>query len=221
MHFDDGDFTYPREMEGSQAITINPVTRGLSVTRRYLIDVNHYTPSTPHIGSLRDARFPLAVLTSESTSGVSNGLLEFTRTFTEIPADRYETEQLTFTFPGRSRVNLSAKSGLPIYWDKYGQAAPYTRTVNARVEYKYSLSDLEATMPTMITYGGLPVDYCGYVYISVGQVDLPGGATEERYVKDGQTDPFIAPTEFIHSVGVSRYEGPIFEHRIVRLSSLG
>lgn len=216
-------FTIPYEMEGSPFISTDPITLAKKIKRKFFIGTDSYNPQ---VQGLLDAIFPNAYLVNEQVDDQKAGLTWFTQNFSQLPATRIEPREIAMTFPGASRVSISSASLKFIGWDPHGLAAPATRPVIADVTYSYAartslLTDPTslfpiAYFPTVVTYKGNIVDYCGNVYVPVGTNLLSNGVTEPSWVFDGTTNPVIPSAPWIISSNIRQLDGPIWEQEVVR-----
>jgi len=217
----DGNFTYPREIEGSPSLSTDPITGSLLITRRYVILKANYKPIEP---AAKDPVFKDAYLINETADQVVGVLQFFSRNYAQLPATRVEPRRVAFTLPGRSAVQLSEITGKPVGWNPYGAAAPYTRDVNATVTISYVINPtVVVEQLTKIVFNGSPVDYVGQVYTFVGNVEVPrpGGVviTEPRYRYAGLTQPFVISGNWIAEVSLQRWLGPIWEKQVVSVNT--
>lgn len=217
----DGNFSYPREVEGSPRISVDEITHSRQIVRRYAQLTSNFTPLSA--GS-RDNVYQNAVLISESMDGIQGPLCFFTRTFNEIPGPRTEARMVSFTLPGVSRAFYVPGQALPASFDKYGYAAPSTRLILGSVAYSYSVNSFQAPPVTQILYHGNPVDFVGEVYIPAGTrsgAQSGNNNSNTQWKLDGVTDPPSMPVNFILSVNVTRWRGPIFQMEVVSTSPSG
>jgi hypothetical protein len=229
----DGDFTFPREIEGTQIISVDEVTSAITIIRKYAQTTATYTPSPPQSGN--DYLFTTAVLISEAVENIIGPMSYFRRTYCTIPAPRNESRMVAFTRPGESAVVLSTISHLPIGWSAYGKCAPFSSLVVANVAFSYALGDDEFSPPnftppaeTVITYSGVtggnsPVDYIGAVYVQTGYaiVGFEGNnISEQRWRMQGQTNPNVIPNPWILNVNITRWKGPIWQMEVVSIPNV-
>lgn len=217
----DGNFTFPREIEGSPSISTDPITGSLLITRRYVILKANYKPVA---AGAKDPVFKDAYLINETADQVVGVLQFFSRNYAQLPATRTEPRRIAFTLPGKSAVQTSELTGRPVGWNPYGAAAPYTRDVNATVTISYELNPTVVVENiTKIIYKGAPVDFVGSVYEFVGNVEVPrpGGVviTEPRFRYAGITFPNVISGIWIAEVSLQRWLGPIWEKQVVSVNT--
>ncbi len=222
----DGDFSQPVEIEGSGVTSTDEVTNALIITRKYAVLRDNYTPlpqSTP------DIIYTNAVLVNETTSSIQGPMQFFERHYSTIPIPRVEYREIPFTRPGQSKVVISTISGQAIGWNQYGAAAPYTRLVNAEVDFTYQIGPFFAVPDITEISVTLPgsflsvVDYIGNVYIPGGFVVVPylgNLITEQRWKFVGTTTPDTLPSTWIQNVNVTRWKGPIWQMEVIRITGL-
>jgi hypothetical protein len=241
----DADIDLPFECEGSPAISTDEVTRAKLIVRTYAQKKDNYNPL---VQGVRDARFTNAVLLNEQQSQQQGPVLWFNRNYAEIPSTRIEPVFISFSYPGKSAVVLSKLTGLPIGWAPYGLAAPLTRQILAKATYSYAALASPSQNPSTLftapalselTYKGSRVDYTGSVYVAVGQVSVPQPALvvftgtpptlvttpqppiiEQRYQFDGVVGGFFSGGNWIYSVNIRRWRGPIWEMEVIQVDNL-
>lgn len=241
----DADIDTPVEVEGSPSISTDEVTRAKLIQRTFSVKKDNYNPL---VQGVKDPRFPTAVLINETGGQQQGPVLWFNRNYAEVPGTRIEPIFISFTFPGKSAVQTSKLTGLPIGWAPYGQAAPLTQQVLAKATYSYAAQTSPSQDPALLftvpalsalTYKGSKVDYSGSVYISVGQVSIPQPPTvgisgtppvvtstpnpaiiEQRYQFDGVVGGFFSGLNWIYSVNIRRWRGPIWEMEVVQIDNL-
>ena len=120
---------------------------------------------------------------------IAPGMLRFQETYCGLPATWSEVEQVVFTFPGRS-------GGTGDNWDPYYFAKPITIPRIATITHTYHLTQPSPDTITLITDGGIPVDY-------VGQQNPNNGV--------GLTSPSTPPTTYTISSEVRLWRGSIYE----------
>lgn len=225
----DGDFTHAVETDGGPIITTDETTKSLSITRFYAVRTANYRPlslGASYNQTQQDKQYTNAYLLTESVTQVIGPITYFQRVFATVPDSRTEPRSIAFTMPGQSAVQRSSISNQPIGWDPYGKARPYTRILNAEVEYSYSINGAFFYPPlTRITFAGTPVDYVGLVYQFAGyvQVTLPNNAgltTEPRWTLAGATDPALIPAIWVQEFNVTRWRGPIWQAEKISLNPL-
>jgi hypothetical protein len=209
----DGNFTTPREIEGSPTISLDEITYSMIITRRYAVLKTAYVPlpqKTP------DVLYKSAILVTENTDAVEGPMMKFHRIFAEVPPIRFERRQISFTVPGVPAVYYSSITGLPIGWNKYGTSAPISRLLMASVYFSYTI-DTPLTVPplTKITYQGQEVDFAGPVYVPVGDVPIAGNKTEPRFEFQGFTNPALCPGIWTVAAPSRRWRGPIWETELI------
>lgn len=221
----DGTFTAAQEVEPSPIVSTDEVTRALLIDRSYAVGVTNYSPLPQ---GTTDPQYGNAYLINETNGSIQGPIKFFTRHFAQIPPSRTETRSVSWTVPGKSAVITSDISGLPIGWNPYGAAAPYTLAVLADVAYSYAYVTpgsnprnvfAEPTL-TALLYDGQPVDFTGSVYESIGQATVPQGGglpdiIEERYAFAGNVSGWSKPSPWVLSVEIRRWRGPIWEMEVV------
>lgn len=227
----DADLTTPVEVEGSPIITVDEVTNSLHIRRLYAVLAANWQKlgyASP------DPQFPTARLINETQDRRFGPVVWFSRYFSEIPSGRVDTRQVAFTLPGRSAIQISTRTGGVIGWSPYGAVSPQTVPKDATVEYSYaavtSIGQNPKTLFTVVpesalTYQGARVDYSGSVYVSVGDVTIPQGATqppivEPRWQLQGIVGGFFSGGNWVISDQISRWRGPIFQKEKVYIPSL-
>jgi hypothetical protein len=224
----DANIDTPVEVEGSPAISTDEVTGSRIIKRSYaqrktLWNRLAYASPDPFITGAR--------LGPENPGQIVGPVLFFDRTFYEVPESRVEPREISFPYPGRSAVEYSKITALPIGWNPYGAAAPQTLPVLARVEFSYaavtSLSQDPRTLfnvpvQSRLTFNGATVDYSGQVYVSVGNVSIPQGSgqppvVEPRWQLAGSVGGFVSGQDWIYSVNISRWRGPVWQMEVVKV----
>ncbi len=222
---------FPVEVEGSPLISTDEVTASMHIKRSYAVAYQQWVRLAYNS---RDPQFTTAPLVNEAGGNIQGGVLFFSRNYSEIPAARVEPREIAFTLPGRSAVQISSRTGGAIGWNPYGAVAPQTVPKLARVEYSYaaatSLAQNPATLFTPVTesaltYQGARVDFSGAVYVSVGDVSIPQGLTnpplvEPRWQFQGIVGGFFSGQDWIVSVNITRWRGPIFQREVVKIPTL-
>jgi hypothetical protein len=217
----DGDFTYPREIEGSPVISTDDVTGAKLITRRYVVLTANYKPLPQ---AQKDPVFKDAYLVNENMDQVIGVLTFFSRNYAQLPATRTEPRRLAFTMPGKSAVEISEISGRPVGWNPYGLAAPYTRDITGTAVISYEINPTVVVEEiSKITFKGAPVDFVGPVYEFVGNVEVPrpGGIviTEPRFRYVGLTFPVAVVGIWVAEVGLQRWRGPIWEKTVISVNT--
>lgn len=224
----DANINYPVEVEGSPEISTDEVTGSRKIKRKYAQRKSLWTRiayASP------DPFFTSARLASEYPAQINGPVLFFERNYIEVPQSRVEPREISFPNPGRSAVQYSKLTGLPIGWNPYGAVAPQTLPVLARVEISYaSVSSLSQdpktlfTIPTQsrLSYKGGTVDYSGNVYVNVGNVSIPQPSpeppiVEPRWQLDGTVGGFFSGQNWIYSVNISRWSGPVWQMEVVKI----
>lgn len=233
----DANIDSPVEVEGSPAISTDEVTGSRVIKRSYaqrksLWNRIAYASPDPFITNAR--------LGPENPGNIVGPVLFFDRTYYEVPQPRVEPREISFPYPGRSAVQTSKLTALPIGWNPYGAAAPQALPVLARVEFSYaavtSLSQDPRNLfnvPTQsrLTYKGATVDFSGQVYVSVGSVSVPQppvgfppvaqpAIVEPRWQLDGTVGGFFSGQDWIYSVNISRWRGPVWQMEVVKVPFL-
>lgn len=219
----DGNFSYPREVEGSPQISVDEVTQAKLITRLFVVLKENYDPLP---AGAKDPIYKNAYLINENETGNVGPFRFFARNFAELPEDRVEPQQVSFTMPGRSSVDVSFITGKFINFNPYGAAAPYTREVTASAAISYELNPappVGGAGITVIRFNGAPVDFVGVVFKSVGneEVERPGGVfiTEGRWELIGFTSPGDIPGIWTMANTLTRWRGPIWERRILTVNA--
>lgn len=214
--FYDGNFDTPIEVEGSGLVSTDDITKGLIITRKYVIKASSYVPLPQ---GTRDRIYNNAYLVNETADQRRGPLVFFTRLFYQLPPSRTEPRSVSFTILGKSSVDYSAVTGLPIGWNQYGAAQPNTRNVNGFADFSYAIDPLTFGQPpiTRNTYLGAPVDYMGFVYAYRGNVVVSDALTEPRWHLVGATFYTLMPALWIQEVNVTRFRGPIWQMEVVRV----
>lgn len=220
----DGNFAAAQEVEPSPIVSTDEVTRALLITRTYAVGVSNYTPQAQ--GSL-DPQYT-AYQINETNASIQGPVKIFNRHFATVPVTREEPRSVSFTVPGKSAIVTSDISALPIGWNPYGTAAPYTVPLLANAEYSYAFvspgtnprSVFTEPTPTTLMFDGQPVDFLGSVYESIGQATVAQGGglpdiIEERFQFVGNVTGWTALTDWIMSVDIRRWRGPIWEMEVV------
>ncbi|MBS0328216.1 MAG: hypothetical protein JSR30_00055 [Proteobacteria bacterium] len=231
----DGDFTIPREVEGSGVFYIDEITRAKILTRKYCVERALFQPLlTDDLAPVKDYQYPSCILVEERPDSAPGRLLFFTRTFAEVPASRTETRTVAFTQPGLSQALFSDYSKLAIWWNQYGGSQPYTRNAVATVAYSYKTDPTTFVVPDIsrITYRGAPVDYAGDVYVYVGnRVVVTGPITglstadgqiivEPKWLLQGSTVPRTLPANWILDTQINRWRGTIWEMAVITVPTI-
>lgn len=217
----DGNFTYPREVQGSPVISTDDVTGAKLISRKYVVLTANYKPLPP---AEKDPVFKDAYLINETPDQVVGVLTFFSRNYAQLPPTRTEPRRVAFTMPGRSAVELSEITGKPVGWNPYGAAAPYTRDITGVATISYEVNPtVVVEQITKIVFNGAPVDFVGVVYEFVGNVEVPrpGGIviTEPRWRYAGLTIPFVISGNWICEIGFQRWRGPIWEKTVIRVNT--
>lgn len=227
----DGNFDFPVEVEGSPVISTDETTYGRHITRKYAVRravYNRLAYAVP------DVQFPTARLVSEGGGNIQGPILFFDRNYSEIPGPRVESREIAFTIPGKSAVQISSVTGLPIGWNPYGAVAPQTVPRTARVEISYaaktSLGQAPASLfnapaESALRYQGAVVDYTGPVYVYVGDATIPRPdpnppIVEPRFQFQGIVGGFFSGQDWVVSVNYSQYRGPIWQMEVVKIPNL-
>lgn len=201
--FLDGDFSYPREIEGSGTRVFSQFnTNDFIVTRLYVQAKNAYVPLAI---STADYQYKNAYLVEESESKRDAAFVWFRRIYATVPTSRVESRETLFTFPGSAGLKLG--NGKVIGWSKYGAASPVSVYRAATVTITYSLGQPGTQNPTTISYNGQPVDFTGVVYTDDGKTVL------------GTTSPISSPSHFVLSDVARRWRGNIWEKETVSISA--
>lgn len=153
------------------------------------------TESSRHSGFYLVEETPI-----ESVGPENSGLVEFTRTYAEVPATRDEAVTVSFSYPGKSL-------GAGANWDRYGLRKPVTiQLVPGSDEVSYFISeDGSTTIPeyTVPLLDGEIVDFFGPAY-----------ETTPPYTFIGNTDPLSEPSSYVIGCTVQRWKGKIWEKRV-------
>lgn len=209
-------------------ISVDEVTGSQHIKRAYAVKASNWVKLAY---ASRDPSFTAGRLVNENPGQRAGPVLFFDRNFSEIPSPRFEPREIAFTLPGRSAVQISSRSGAPIGWNPYGAVAPQTVPKLSRVEFSYaavtSLTEDPRSLfspveESALTYGGARVDFSGTVYVSVGDVSIPQGPTapplvEPRWNFQGVVGGFPSGTDWIVSVNITRWRGPIFQREVVKI----
>lgn len=217
----DGDFTFPREVEGSPLISTDEITKSKLITRTYAVYNSTYVPLTQGVP---DVIYNNAYLVHEQPSSIQGPILFFQRVYAQLPAPRSEARTVSFSIPGQSAVQTSAVSGFVIGWNQYGTASPGTYPVKASVAISYTTSPFSPTPPiTKITFNGSPVDFVGSVFQYQGNQTVVLSPTqsivEPKWGLVGFTAPTIIPNNWILEVNISRWRGIIWQYEIVTVNT--
>lgn len=226
----DGDFSTAQEIEPSPIVSTDEVTRSLIVQRTFGVGVSNYVPLPQ--GSL-DPLYPNTYLINETNASIQGPVKFFNRNYAEVPASWEEPRNIAFALPGKAAAVISSISSLPIGWNPYGVSAPYTKPLVANVQHSYAFVtpgfDPRAsfTIPalTQLSYDGVPVDYTGDVYVSIGQATVVQGGglpdiIENRFQFDGTVTGWTDGQDWVVSVDIKRWRGPIWEMEVVTLETL-
>lgn len=222
----DADLSTPVEVEGSPIITVDEVTNSLHIRRLYAVLAVNWQKlgyASP------DPQFPTARLVNETQDRRFGPVLWFSRFYSQIPSARPDTRQVAFTLPGKSAIQISQRTAGVIGWNQYGAGAPQTFSRDATVDYTYaavnSLTQNPKTLfspvaESALTYQGAKVDFTGAVYVAVGDVSIPQGLTlppivEPRWQLQGVVGGFFSGQNWIISVQITRWRGPIFQREVV------
>lgn len=213
-YFLDGDFTYAHEVEGSPSISVDEVTQAKIITRLYAILTDYYEP-LPQDDP--DPVYANAYLITEQAAGIQGPIFFFQRIYAEIPDTRTEHRAVSFTIPGKSKVDTSAETGSPVGWNQYGAASPGTYSLKADVIISYALGPDAPTLPvTAVLYNGAPVDFIGSVYEYIGnhtvEVSPGNNVFEPLWLPAGVTVPNTMPIDWIAEVNVTRWRGNIWQY---------
>lgn len=215
----DGDFSYPRTVEGGPIIAMDPITLSLIIQRKYVVLSKNYLPLMQG-STVKDPRFTDAYYIDEGVDSVQGPLTFFTRRFAQLPQSRVEPQEITWTIPGQASWDTSLITSAVIAWNKYGKGAPYSRVVMASAHISYLFNPaVDPIVISKVTFNGVPVDYTGFVYRFVGNVEVPqpGGTsiTEPRWFPDGVTAPGFVSGPWTVSGAFTRWMGPIWERRVI------
>lgn len=229
--FFDCNIDSPVEVEGSPSISVDEVTNSRIIKRAYAVKKDNWVK----LGyAVPDPQISNSALINEAAGKIEGPVLFFDRNYAEIPAARVEPREVAFTLPGRSAVQYSKITGLPIGWSGYGAASPQTQFKVARVEFSYAKATSLAANPqflfivpavSALTYKGSVVDYSGNVYVSVGNVTIPQPTpnppiSEPRFQLDGTVGGFFSGQDWVLSVNISRWRGPIWQMEVVKIPTL-
>lgn len=227
----DANIDSPVEVEGSPAISTDEVTGSRLIKRAYAQRKSLWNRIAY---ASKDPQFATAFLGAENPGSIVGPVLFFERNYIEVPQSRVEPREISFPYPGRSAVQYSKLTGSPIGWNPYGAAAPQALPVLARVEFSYAaVSSLSQdprnlfSVPTQsrLTFQGATVDYSGQVYVSVGNVSIPQGINqpplvEPRWQLAGSVGGFFSGQDWIYSVNISRWRGPVWQMEVVKVPFL-
>lgn len=226
----DGDFTAAQEVQPSPIVSTDEVTRALLVTRTYAVGVSNYTPLAQ---GTADPQYGSTYLINETDVGIQGPVKFFNRNFAQVPATWTEPRTISFTMPGKSGIVTSDISSLPIGWNPYLTAAPFTQPMIANVTHSYayvapgSNPRTGFTIPaeTQLEYDGRVVDYTGTVYESIGQATVSQGGglpdvIEERFQYVGVVTGWAEGQDWTVSVEIRRWRGPIWEMEVVVIPTL-
>lgn len=222
---------FPVEVEGSPAISTDEVTGSRVIKRLYAVRKSAYNPlayASP------DPFITTAKLASENPGNIVGPVLFFERNYLEVPQPRVEAREISFPYPGRSAVETSKLTGLPIGWNPYGAAAPQALPVLARVEISYAAVSsvgqdprtlFNVPLQSRLTFQGATVDFSGFVYVSVGNVSIPQPSPnppviEPRWQLSGSVGGFFSGLDWVYSVNVSRWRGPVWQMEVVKVPNL-
>lgn len=166
------------------AVPNNGNTKLFNLT--YSVAAANYTDAA--IGST-DANAPSAYLVSKGPLKKRGGVIQYQRSFMQVPATWGEKEQVPYSYPG-----LSANFGT---WDPYGTRKPITLFANATVTHEYSQGSApDPNAAFIVTDNGVVVDYIG-----LGNPDFTAGITS----------PAAEPTNYTVSSEVRLVRGNIWE----------
>lgn len=196
--FVDGDFSYPREIEGSGTRIFSQYNNAdFILERRFVQEKNSYTPLPI---SSADYQYG-AYLVEESEIKRDGYLVWFRRTYSTLPRARIENREVSFSSPGIG--GFTGPILIPNGWNRYGKARPSTQFRNATVQISYTLGQPVCLLPTQILYNGAVVDYVGDTYTDDGKTWL------------GVTLPSTIPLTWILSDTARRWKGNIWERELV------
>lgn len=225
-----GTFTTAQEVEPSPIVSTDEITRALLVVRTYAVGVSNYTPQAQ---GTPDPKYGSTYLINETDAGIQGPVKFFNRNYAQVPSARTEVRMIPFTMPGKAAVVISDLSSLPIGWNPYGAAAPFTQQLLADVDFSYAYVTPGSnprgafTIPalTELVFDGRVVDYTGDVYESVGQATVVQGGglpdvIEERFQYVGTVSGWSPGGDWTVSVEIRRWRGPIWEMEVVTVPSL-
>lgn len=208
MPYYDGDFSNPREVDGSGVREFSEHNTEDFILTRVLVQSASEYKAMPI--STTDSVYKKAYLVKEFETRRIGGLVYFTRVFATIPSSRSERQEMVFVFPGQSAVISTVVNGALVRrWDRHGRKRPSSVYREALVSISYSLGAPVTGLPTQITFEGQPVDFVGTVYSEDGLEFL------------GSTSPLIAPSTFIVSDVARRWRGDIWERTRITVSRTG
>lgn len=226
----DGIFYVAQEIHPSPIVSTDEITQSLIVQRTYGVGVSNYIPAAQ---GTPDPGYASTYLVNETHVGMEGPIKFFTRNFRQVPSAWNEPRTIAFTLPGKSGVITSAISSLPIGWNPYGIAAPYSQPMVATVYHSYAYvipglnPEAAFTIParTFLTYDSKPVDYTGNVYASIGQATVVQGGglpdiIENRFAYQGVVTGWSSGSDWVVSAEVKRWNGPIWELEVVKLIAL-
>jgi len=145
--------------------------------------------------SSNSADAPSAYLVEQGpVTKIAPGLVKFRRTYSQLPATWTETQQMAYTFPGKSGPPAPSTTSFNPYYYR----APVTLYAIATLVHTYSQG---ATSPTLdaafqVTDGGNVVDYIGYQNPNIGA---------------GLTSPTAEPATYTVSSSAQLIRGLIWE----------
>lgn len=208
MPYYDGDFLAPVPLQGDGVRIFSEFnTADFVLARRFAQHPSVYKPLPI---STADSQYKNAYLVEEAEEQRDGALVYVRRTYATVPSSRYERQEVSFVFPGKSAVISTTVNGVPVRrWDRYGAKKPATVFREALVDVSYSIGAPSTGLPTQITYDDQPVDFVGSVYSDDGLEFL------------GSTSPLIAPSTFIMSDVARRWRGDIWERTRITVSRTG
>lgn len=226
----DGNFSTAQEVHPSPVISTDEITRSRLWFRTMAVGVSSYVAQAQ---GTADPYISGGYLINESDAGIVGPVKFYQRNYAEVPGTRMEVRMIPFTMPGKSAVVTSDISSLPIGWNPYGVAAPFTQQMLADVDYSYVFVPTGTnprslfTIPdlTQLTFDDRVVDYTGDVYESIGQATVVQGGglpdiIEERYAYAGTVTGWSEGQDWVVSVDIRRWRGPIWEMEVVTVPNL-
>lgn len=175
-------------------------TDDLMWAETYIQSRADYTPQAIGTESSRHADFFLVEESAiEPVGPEASGLVQFTRTYAEVPASRNESSTIVYSYPGKS-------SGIGANWERYGLRRPASLLVVATDAVSYFVSsDGSTTLPALSipTLDDEVVDFFGFAY-----------ETNPPYTLIGTTDPSSEYSTYTISCTIQRWKGKIWEKRV-------
>jgi hypothetical protein len=154
------------------------------------------TVSTRHAG-----HFLVEIVPGETT----NGMMEYSLRYAQVPATFSEVTVISFTYPGKK-----VKQDTYQEWQSAWKRKPITKAVRATIKNTFHLTTNPGSIIldkiTQPTYDGEAVDYFGQ-----------GMDPDDSW---GNTSPLIEPITYTASVSIERWMGNIWRKQVVTVPKL-